>query len=308
MNPVPPRIDIPPSDISKSTLLLILLSFLVVGCARFSAPASLTEPDGSAVLVGAGDIARCFGWGDQTTARLLDRIPGEVFTTGDNAYPEGSAEDFADCYDPSWGRHKARTHPTPGNHDYRTPGASGYFAYFGTEAGAPDKGYYSYDLGTWHIIVLNSNIDMNSGSLQEQWLRADLASHPKQCVLAYWHHPLFSSSRHGRKRVKPLWQALYAAKAEIVLTGHDHVYERFGPQTPDGEADPDGGIRAFVVGTGGAGLDRFRTTAANSEFRYNRTHGVLRLVLHDGSYQWEFIAMLFPGRMRVIDSGSGSCH
>jgi hypothetical protein len=239
---------------------------------------------------------------------LLDHIPGQIFTTGDNAYPKGSAEDFADCYDPSWGRHKERTRPSPGNHDYRTPGAAGYFAYFGVHAGEPGKGYYSYDLGTWHVIVLNSNIDMSPGSPQERWLRADLASHPKRCVLAYWHHPLFSSGRRGKIAVKPLWQALYEAKAEIVLAGHEHFYERFAPQTPDGVADPNGGIRAFVVGTGGGGLDRLRTTAPNSEVRYNRAYGVLRLVLSDGSYQWEFIATLFPKRIRVIDSGSGACH
>ncbi len=308
MNPVTPQIGITPFGRFKSTLFLILLSFYTFGCARLPAPASISAPEGSPVLVGAGDIGRCFWWSDQTTARLLDRIPGQVFTTGDNAYPEGSAEDFADCYDPSWGRHKERTRPTPGNHDYRTPGAAGYFHYFGAKAGEPGKGYYSYDLGTWHLVVLNSNIDVSAGSAQEQWLRADLASHPKRCVLAYWHHPLFSSSRRGKVAMKPIWQALYEAKAEIVLAGHDHVYERFAPQTPDGAADSARGIRAFVVGTGGAGLDRFRTMAANSEFRYNRTHGVLRLVLNDGTYQWEFIAMRFPGRMRVIDSGTGTCH
>jgi len=241
-------------------------------------------------------------------ARLLDQIPGVVFTTGDNAYPDRSAEEFSDCYDPAWGRHKERTRPSPGNHDYRTPGAAGYFAYFGDKAGEPGKGYYSYDLGSWHIVVLNSNIDMQVGSLQERWLRADLARHPKRCLLAYWHHPLFSSRRRGKRGVKPLWQALYEAKAEIILTGHEHLYERFGPQTPDGVADPEGGIRSFIVGTGGAGPDYFRTTAPNSEFRYNRAYGVLRLVLNEEGYQWEFIATFFLGRMRVIDSGSGSCR
>lgn len=307
MDPVPPRIRRILFG-RLSLFLLILFPLFVFGCARFPAPASLSVPEGSSVLVGAGDIGHCLWKGNQATARLLDGIPGLVFTTGDNAYPEGSAEDFADCYDPSWGRHKERTRPSPGNHDYRTPGAAGYFDYFGAKAGEPDKGYYSYDLGGWHIIVLNSNIDVSAGSPQEAWLRADLASHPKRCTLAYWHHPLFSSGRRGKAAMKPVWQALYEAKTEIVLAGHDHVYERFAPQTPDGAADPGRGIRAFVVGTGGAGLDRFRTTAANSEFRYNRAYGVLRLVLNDGTYQWEFIAMLFPGRMRVVDSGNGSCH
>lgn len=303
-------IPVPPKRRYTSLFLLLFLFFASLkGCAPdLPAPAFLLEPESSPVLVGAGDIGRCFGWGDQTTARLLDHIPGQIFTTGDNAYPEGAAEDFADCYDPYWGRHKERTRPSPGNHDYRSPGAAGYFDYFGAKAGEPDKGYYSYDLGTWHIIVLNSNIDVSAGSPQEAWLRADLASHPKRCTLAYWHHPLFSSGRRGKAAMKPIWRALYEAKTEIVLAGHDHVYERFAPQTPDGAADPGKGIRAFVVGTGGAGLDRFRRTVANSEFRYNRAYGVLRLVLNDGTYQWEFIAMLFPGRMRVVDSGSGSCH
>ncbi len=218
-----------------------------------------TPPDRSApVLVAAGDIASCSSSGDEATAALLDQLPGTVATLGDNAYPDGAASDFADCYDPTWGRHKARTRPSPGNHDYHTPGASGYYAYFGESAGPSGQGYYSYDVGDWHIVSLNSNEDMTAGSAQEQWLRADLAASAKLCTLAYWHHPRFSSGTllGGYSATEPLWQALYDHDADVVLAGHEHNYERFAPQTPAGVADPARGIRAFVVGTGGDDLQQ----------------------------------------------------
>jgi len=262
-------------------------------------------PGSEFVLVGAGDIAACGSNGDEATAALLDNIPGTVFTAGDNAYPDGTAADFTDCYGPSWGRHKGRTRPSPGNHDYHTNNAAPYYAYFGASAGPAGRGYYSYDLGDWHVISLNTEIGMSAGSAQEQWLRSDLAASTKQCVAAYMHKPRFSSGNHGSSTgPRALWQALYDAGAEIVIVGHDHTYERFAPQTPDGVADPARGIRQFVAGTGGRSLYSFGTPVANSEVRYNSTNGVLKLTLQNGGYGWEFI----PTSGTFHDSGSGSCH
>jgi len=260
------------------------------------------------VLVGAGDIADCSASGDEATATLLDNISGTVFTAGDNAYPDGSATNYTQCYDPSWGRHKARTRPAPGNHDYNTPGATGYFGYFGALAGASGTGYYSYDTGEWHVISLNSNISMAAGSTQEQWLRADLAASSKQCTIAYWHHPRFSSgTQHGSSTsAQPLWQALYDAGAEIVVSGHEHNYERFAPQTPTGQADPVSGIREFVSGTGGAShYNDLGTPLPNSEVRNGTTWGVLQLTLDAGSYSWQFIPV---AGQTFTDAGSGACH
>ena len=258
------------------------------------------------MLVGAGDIADCSSNGDEQTAALLDAIAGTVFTAGDNAYPDGTAADFANCYDGSWGRHKTRTRPAPGNHDYHTSGASAYYSYFGANAGPAGRGYYSYDLGAWHIISLNSNISMSAGSAQEQWLRADLAASTKSCTLAYWHHPRFSSGSHGSSTSpQPLWQALYDYNAEIVISGHDHNYQRFAPQTPAGVADPVRGIREFIVGTGGASHYAFSTPIANTEAYNTDTDGVLKLTLDAGSYAWEFVPV--AGKT-YTDSGVGSCH
>src|SRR5437660_12392336 len=175
-------------------------------------------PPASPTLVGAGDIARCDKATDEATAGILDTIAGTVFTAGDNVYVDGSSSDFTNCYGPSWGRHKARTYPASGHKDYVTTGAAGYFGYFGAAAGDPTKGYYSYNLGSWHVVVLNSNIDMSAGGVQEQWLRTDLAANPTQCTVAYWHHPRFySGSGTPRASVLPLWNALYAAGADLVL-------------------------------------------------------------------------------------------
>jgi hypothetical protein len=262
------------------------------------------------VLVGAGDIAGCGSQKDAETADLLDSIAGTVFTLGDNVYPDGTAKQFAECYDPTWGRHKARTRPATGNHDYHTLEASGYFGYFGAPAGDADKGYYSYEVGDWHIIVLNSNCGevggCDSDSPQGQWLQADLAANPSTCTLAYWHAPLFSSGSHhgGRDRMRDFWQALYEAGADVVLNGHEHNYERFGPQDPDGLADPGRGIREFVVGTGGGGLYAFGSPEPNSEVRDSDTHGVLKLTLHPTSYDWAFVPIAGG---TFTDSGSAAC-
>jgi hypothetical protein len=260
----------------------------------------------SAVLVGAGDIATCGSSGDEATATLLDGIAGTVFALGDNAYPSGSASDYNSCYAPSWGRHKARTRPVPGNHEYETFAAAPYFGYFGTAAGDPATGYYSYDAGPWHIIALNSNLRADAGSPQELWLRADLAANPVKCTLAYWHHPRFSSGPHGSMAaMQPLWQALYDAGADVVLTGHDHLYERFAPQTADGTVDLARGLREFVVGTGGASLYAWSTFAPNSEVRNNTTRGVLKLTLYADRYEWKFVPV--AGKT-FTDTGSASCH
>ena len=269
-------------------------------------------PPGSEILVGAGDIAVCGSSGDEATSNLLVDISGTVFTLGDNAYSNGSASDYTNCYDPSWGRVKSRTRPAPGNHEYQTANASGYFGYFGSAAGDPAKGYYSYDLGDWHIIVLNSNsscttIGCAAGSAQEQWLRADLAANTKACTLAYWHHPRFNSgATHGNNTaVAPFWNALYEYGAEVILNGHEHVYERFAPQAPNATPDAAAGIRQFTVGTGGAGLYSFSSTIQpNSEVRNNTSLGVLKLTLRSGGYDWQFI----PATGTFTDSGTGSCH
>ena len=271
-----------------------------------------TARESDPVLVGAGDIADCADIsGAEATAKLLDAIPGTVFTAGDNAYEEGTAEQFAKCYDPTWGRHKVRTRPSVGNHEFHSGGATPYFNYFGTVAGDPKKGFYSYELGTWHIIVLNSECQeiggCQSGSVEEQWLSADLRQHPSVCTLAYWHKPLFSSgAKHGNDpEIKPFWSDLYAARVAVVINGHDHDYERFAPQDPDGKADGSHGIREFVVGTGGKNHRPFAVPKANSELRNADTFGVLKLVLRPNGYDWQFIPE--PGKS-FTDSGSDQCH
>ena len=279
-----------------------------VGELTAEATLAVTVRGASVTLVGAGDIAGCTSsYRDEATANLLDGIAGTVFAAGDNAYPDGSAANYADCYHSSWGRHKARTRPVPGNHEYNTFGGTGYFGYFGAAAGDPAKGYYSYDLGSWHIIALNSNADMRAGFPQEQWLRADLAAHPAACTLAYWHHPRFSSgSQHGSDPMAaPLWQALYEGGADVVISGHDHIYERFAPQTPTGQLDMARGIREFVVGTGGAGLYSVGPIAPNSEVRNTATRGVLKLTLYADRYEWQFVPIKGAS---FTDVGSASCH
>lgn len=266
----------------------------------------IISPLGEAVFVGAGDIARCNSDRDEATAALLDAIPGTVFTLGDNAYENGTAADFADCYGPSWGRHKSRTRPAVGNHEYNTPGATPYFDYFGAAAGPPGKGYYSFALGGWHIVVLNSNIERTTSSEQVAWLRADLAASTAQCTMALWHHPRFSSGPAGNSATQqPFWDVLYQHGAEVVLVGHDHDYERFAPQTPTGAADAARGIRQFVVGTGGAALHGFGTISENSEVRNNTSWGVIKFDLVPSGYTWSYITT--PNGV-VVDSGTGTCH
>jgi hypothetical protein len=268
------------------------------------------SPTGDPVLAGAGDIATCGGSGDEATADLLDEIPGTVFTAGDNAYESGTPEEFERCYQPSWGRHKDRTRPVPGNHDHETPDLAGYLGFFGPTVGTARRPWYSWDLGAWHIVSLDSTCrDVPGGcgadSAQVEWLREDLAAHPARCTLAIWHHPRFSSGVHGDDPdVGQFWDALYDAGADVVINGHDHDYERFAPQSPDGDSDPERGLRQFVVGTGGANLRGFPRTAPNSELRASISHGVIVLTLHPASYEWRFVATDGP----FEDLGSANCH
>jgi hypothetical protein len=257
------------------------------------------------VLVGAGDIGLCGSPGSELTARLLDAIGGTVFAVGDNAYPSGRTEDYLNCYDPTWGRHRHRTRPTPGNHEYESPGASPYYAYFGSNAGPAGLGYYSYTLGAWHIVSLNSETDVRSGSAQEQWLRADLAQNRTLCTAAYWHRPRFSSGSHGDNvDVQDLWRTLYEFNVDIAFAGHDHLYERFAPLDATGEVDPARGIRSFVVGTGGAAIHALKGARPNSEARGN-DWGVLMLTLSPSSYEWNFVPV---AGATYRDSGTGACH
>ena len=272
--------------------------------------AQAARPEGAAeesvVLVGAGDIANCeVGDGHMATAELLDTIPGTVFTLGDHAYPKGAKKTFEKCYGLSWGRHKDRTRPSFGNHDSRTSNGRPYYSYFGEAAGPKGLGYYSYSLGAWHIVVLNSELPMERNSRQVGWLRKDLAENPSTCTMAYWHIPMFSSGAHGNHpEMIDTWRVLYEAGVDVVLGGHDHDYERFAPQNPEGQPDPDRGIRQFVVGTGGAGVYRFNIVAQNSEVRQWQTYGVIKFTLHPDSYDWEFVR---AKGMPFEDKGSAQC-
>ncbi|MGQ0837849.1 CBM96 family carbohydrate-binding protein [Actinokineospora sp.] len=269
-------------------------------------PTTTPPPPGDPVLVGAGDIAAS-GTGDNQTADLLDGIPGTVFTTGDNVYNNGTASEFTTYYNPTWGRHKSRTRPSPGNHDYNTSGATGYYNYFGANAGPSGQGYYSYDLGNWHVVSLNSEVSKSVGSPQEQWLRADLAATTKPCTIAYWHKPRFTSGLNHAPDTStgPLVQALYDFNAEVIVTGHNHHYERFAPMTPNGSPDTARGIRHFVAGMGGVGFYGFGTIAPNSEARNNNTFGVLKFTLHANAYDWQFVPV--AGKT-YSDSGTTACH
>ena len=253
-------------------------------------------------VVAAGDIAGCSSsYRDEATAKLVGGISGTVLTLGDQAYPDGTTANFR-CYDASWGKFKSRTRPTPGNHEYHQSGAGPYFSYFGSRAGPSGRGYYSFNLGSWHIVSLSSE---KLSSAQESWLKADLASNRNKCTLAFWHRPLFTSGHHPpATQMRSLFRILYNAGADVVLSGHNHQYERFAPQTPDGKADAAKGITEFVAGTGGSGtLYAFNSTKPNSKFRY-KGYGVLKLQLSASSYSYSFVPLSGSNK----DSGSGTCH
>ena len=253
-----------------------------------------------AVLVGAGDIADCGaadrGANAEATAKLLDKIAGAVFTIGDNAYFNATAADFQNCYHPRWGRHKSRTYPSPGNHEYQSPGAMPYFDYFGDRAGPRGAGFYSYTLGNWHIISLNSEVGVSPGQEQYVWLRRDLEDNRAmeqatrtRCTLAYFHTPLFTSGPSGGSggRMREIWNLLYEFGVDVAVTGHDHLYERYAPQDGLGRRDAFG-IQEFIVGTGGAELYAFGASQPNSLFQA-KTHGVLKLTLRDVGYDSVFV-------------------
>ena len=233
-------------------------------------------------------------------------IGGTVFTAGDNAYFSGTRQEYQKCYDPSWGRHKIRTRPVPGNHEYETPGAGPYFEYFGPAAGPSGVGYYSFELGDWHAVALNSNVAANEGSAQAQWLRADLSASHSRCTIAYWHHPLFTSGPNGNQvHMHDIWRILYDAGVDVIVNGHDHLYERFAPQDSDGRSDPARGIREFIVGTGGAPSYRFVANKPNSQRQITNRYAVIRFTLLADSYQWSLLEAPNGG---VLDSGTGTCH
>ena len=273
--------------------------------------APFEPPLAAAVLSGAGDIDVCGEPGDEATAALLEKIPGEIFTLGDNSNEQGTLKQYENCFSTTWGRFKERIHPSPGNHDYTYDNGADYHTYFGAAAGPPGMGYYSYDYGSWHIIALNGNCSQvggcGEGSPQLDWLKSDLAESTAGCTLAYWHQPRFSSGIHNINfEMTDFWRVLYQAGAEIVLNGHDHIYERFAPQDPDGSPDPLNGIRQFTVGTGGAFYrDLGGDPIANSEKIILYTFGVLKLTLRADRYEWEFIPV--AGETES-DRGSGICH
>jgi len=294
---------------AKVVIVAFVAVLLTLGCAPERPPG---PPSGN-VIVAAGDIADCTREDDEATARLVGGIEGTVLTLGDNAYPDGTAQDFEECYEPSWGQFKVRTRPAPGNHEYHTEGASAYFDYFGDAAGDPDEGYYSYDHGAWHIFALNSNCGeaefrCGPGSPEGRWLEEDLAANDEEaCTLAYFHHPLFTSGeyRPGEERMERLWEILYAGGVDVVLNGHDHNYQRFAPQDPQGRTNPEDGIRQFVVGTGARSLYEIPNSIANTEVYNDDTYGVLELTLHPKSYEWQFVPV--EGES-FTDSGAAQCH
>jgi hypothetical protein len=290
--------------VRKLTMITALIVMAACSGSPLSPSGGLSDQIGALpVLVGAGDIGMCGSPGPAATAQLVERIGGTVIAVGDLAYPSGRASDFRDCYEPAWGSLRSRTKPVPGNHDYETPNADPYFAYFGAVS-APPLGYYSYAVGSWQVLALNSETDVRPGSPQMNWLRLELSRNSSRCTLAYFHRPLFSSGPNGQQNdTRDIWRTLYEFDVDVVVNGHEHFYERFAPQDPNGRADPARGLRQFTVGTGGTSLTQPRAASPNSEFRES-TFGVIRLVLGEGFYEWEFLAV--SGGFR--DAGVGMCH
>ena len=301
-----------PRALVFSAVLMLALAY----CRNADHPTEVASPanpssfdvgaGGPAVLIGASDIASCSNNNDEATAKLLDANEGTVMVLGDGAYSTGSAAEYANCFGPTWGRHLGRIRPTPGERDYATSGAAGYFAYFGGAAGTQTEGWYSYDLGEWHVVVLNSEVSTKDGSPQIEWLKRDLLANPRACTIAYWHDPRFYSGGSApRSALEPAWKVLYAAGADVIVNGHSRFYERFAPQRPDEVADPAFGIRQFIAGTGGGGTSSFTSRRPNSEVIERSTFGVLKLSLGSGTYDWQFIPV--AGKT-FTDAGSGTCH
>jgi len=267
-------------------------------------PPPPSPPASEAVIAAAGDIANSPTSGD-VSAKLLDTLNLDaVLTLGDNAYQSGTMSEFKSYYDPTWGRHNAKVKPAPGNHEYNS-GGTGYFDYFGALAGPRGNGYYSFDIGGWHLIALNSNVARDAGSAQVAWLRNDLASHSTQCTLAYWHHPRWNIGTKGDDASQAgLWDTLYDAGADVVLVGHDHNYQRYYRQNKTGARDDARGIRQFTVGTGGASHYGV-SLKPPAEVVNADTFGVLKPTLRPGSYNWQFLP---EAGKTFTDSGSESCH
>ena len=295
--------------------MLLTALMLVAGCEsrreeKRVAAALRMQTDSVPVLVGAGDIAECGSQGATLTAALLDSIRGTIFIAGDAAYATRKHPDpFTDCYDPTWGRHRARTHPSPGNHEYDKnydPRADRYFNYFGDRAGPRGLGYYSYELGTWHVIALNTNISSEAGSTQHSWLESDLNAHLGKCTIAYMHHPRFSSGPHDdREMMVPLWRTFAQYGLSIVVAGHDHIYERFTPMDADGKPDSVYGVRQFVAGMGGASSYRIKQSLPGSQINSSQGFGLLKLTLLDQRYRWEYVP---AGDNTFRDSGVSTCR
>jgi hypothetical protein len=289
-----------------ATMLAVLAGVVLVELIRsrvaigLNPPATLpTAPAGAEVLLAVGDIGSCESEADDAVAELASGLPGTIALLGDIAYEDGSAADFRNCFEPAWGPMRARFHPVPGNHEYETRDASGYFDWFGAAAGTPGQGWYSFELGGWHLVALNSNCGpaggCDAGSAQLAWLESDLAAHSSACLLAMWHHPRYSSGRHGSDALDPLWDALVAQGLDVALTAHDHSYERLA-------AD---GAREFVVGTGGRSLYALEHgPLLQTEVRHAGSYGLLWMALGEGSYEWEFLSLGVPG---FSDTGSGDC-
>jgi hypothetical protein len=264
--------------------------------------ATASTTPAATVLLAVGDIGTCDSVSDERVGELAAGLPGTIALLGDNAYPRGSPEDYSRCFDPTWGALRDRLRPVPGNHEYETRGAAGYFSYFGTGVGDPAEGWYSYDLGEWHLVALNSECDAiggcGAGSPELRWLIEDLSAHPATCTLAYWHHPRYSSGFHGTDDMtEALWQALAAAGADVVLSGHDHDYERLSPID---------GIRSFVVGTGGRSLYEWPgSPLVQTEVRADDTYGLLELTLGSTDYAWRFVP---ASGGSFTDSGEDACH
>lgn len=294
----------------RSVAWLLALAGAVVTVLLGSRLLPALLPSDVVTLLAAGDIASCDGRGDEATAMLLDDLAGTIVALGDTVYPDGTAAEYRECYGPTWGRHLERTRPIPGNHEYRTAGAKAYFEQFGAAAGDPTTGYYSFDLDSWHVIALNTECGQvggcGEGSPQERWLRADLAASDHLCTVVLMHTPRFSSGGHGDAPwLVPFWNALYASGVEIALSGDDHDYERFAPQDPLGDLDDVSGIRQFVVGTGGIGLNPLGPLSPNSETGNGTTHGILELKLRPETFEWRFVPV---AGATFTDSGSGACH
>jgi acid phosphatase type 7 len=303
-----------PRPIWPHLLSIVATGLVLVGCGGDSGPSEPGEPLPDETILVAGNIATCGTTNDELTASLLDTLPGTIFTLGDNAFPDGSIDAYKGCYDPSWGRHKSRTYAALGNHEYASGSAEPSFDYFGSRAGPRDLGYYSLDLGNWHIIVLNVNdVTVNQdlpfeGSIQDQWLTQDLKNHSRTCTLVIAHNPRFFSSDTigwtSNAYVTSLWRRLYDNKVDVVLSGQQHDYERLAPLTPTGSVDAAAGVREFNVGTGGESTETMTAVAEHSEVRSD-AFGILKLTLGSGTYDWQFVPALAG---QFSDTGTGTCH